>query len=75
MGRVYRATDRKLDREVVLKVLLAEVSADPVRLERFKREARAVAALNYPGIVTLYSVEEAGRAGICYGANDLRGSR
>jgi serine/threonine protein kinase/tetratricopeptide (TPR) repeat protein len=59
MGDVYRATDTKLGREVALKVLPAEMAASPERLERFQREARALAALDHPGIVTVYSVEEA----------------
>ena len=59
MGEVYRATDTRLHREVALKVLPSDMAADPERLSRFQREARAVAALNHPHIVTLYSVEEA----------------
>jgi serine/threonine protein kinase/tetratricopeptide (TPR) repeat protein len=60
MGEVYRATDTKLGREVALKVLPAEMAANPERLERFQREAKALAALDHPGIVTVYSVEESG---------------
>jgi serine/threonine protein kinase/tetratricopeptide (TPR) repeat protein len=59
MGEVYRAADDKLGREVALKVLPADMASDPDRLARFRREARAVAALNNPHIVTIYSVEEA----------------
>jgi TolB-like protein/predicted Ser/Thr protein kinase len=59
MGEVYRARDAKLGREVALKILPADIAADPVRLQRFQREARTVAGLNHPNIVTLYAVEEA----------------
>ena len=58
MGEVYRAQDAKLDRDVALKVLPAAVATDPTRLRRFQREAKAVAALSHPNIVTIYSVEE-----------------
>jgi serine/threonine protein kinase/Tfp pilus assembly protein PilF len=58
MGEVYRATDTRLGRDVALKVLPAEMAARPGRLERFQREAKSLAALDHPGIVTVYSVEE-----------------
>ena len=58
MGEVFVAHDAKLDRKVALKVLPASVAADPDRRERFAREARAVAALNHPNIVTVHSVEQ-----------------
>ncbi|HVN09907.1 MAG TPA: serine/threonine-protein kinase, partial [Patescibacteria group bacterium] len=59
MGEVYRATDTKLGRDIAIKVLPAEMARDPERLARFQREARAVAALNHPHIVTIHTVEEA----------------
>ena len=59
MGEVYLSEDTRLDRPVALKVLPAAVAADAGRLARFEREAKAVAALNHPHIVTLHSVEEA----------------
>jgi TolB-like protein/Tfp pilus assembly protein PilF len=59
MGEVYRATDTKLGRDVALKVLPSEMAGDPERLERFQREAKALAALDHPGIVTVFSVEQA----------------
>ncbi|MGB6995136.1 MAG: protein kinase, partial [Thermoanaerobaculia bacterium] len=58
MGEVWRAVDIELGREVAIKVLPAEMATDADRLERFKREARTVAALNHPNIVTLFSVED-----------------
>jgi dienelactone hydrolase len=58
MGAVYRAEDTHLGRDVAIKVLPQELAQDPDRLRRFQREARAVAALNHPSIVTIHSVEE-----------------
>jgi Tol biopolymer transport system component len=60
MGDVYRARDTHLGRDVALKVLPPELASDAERVRRFEQEARAIAALNHPNIVTLYSVEEAG---------------
>jgi serine/threonine protein kinase/tetratricopeptide (TPR) repeat protein len=60
MGEVYAAEDTTLKREVALKLLPGEMAADPVRRERFKREAQTVAALDHPNIVTIYSVEAMG---------------
>ena len=58
MGVVYRAEDRKLHREVALKVLRADLETDPERRRRFEREARAAAAVSHPNIATVYEVGE-----------------
>jgi serine/threonine protein kinase/tetratricopeptide (TPR) repeat protein len=60
MGEVYRARDNKLNRDVALKVLPADMASDSDRRKRFEREAQSVAALKHPNIVTIYSVESAG---------------
>jgi serine/threonine protein kinase/tetratricopeptide (TPR) repeat protein len=58
MGEVYRATDTKLGRDVALKLLPPEMANAPERLARFQREAKSLAQLDHPNIVTIYSVEE-----------------
>ncbi len=58
MGEVWQAIDPRLGRQVAVKILAEKLARDPTRVARFEREARAVAALNHPNIVTIYSVGE-----------------
>jgi serine/threonine protein kinase len=58
MGDVYLAQDLALNREIALKVLPPELAESEERRARFEREAKAVAALNHPDIVTIHSVEQ-----------------
>ena len=58
MGEVYRAHDTKLDRDVAVKVLPDKLANDAGALRRFQQEARAVAALNHPNVVTIHAVGE-----------------
>ena len=58
MGEVYRARDPRLQRELAIKVLPPGLAEDAERLRRFKQEALALAAIQHPNIVTVYSVEE-----------------
>ncbi|HJW96317.1 MAG TPA: alpha/beta fold hydrolase [Thermoanaerobaculia bacterium] len=60
MGRVYRARDSRLDRDVAIKILSEELSNDQAAIVRFEREAKAVAALSHPNIVSIFD----------FGAND-----
>ena len=59
MGEVYRAHDRRLGRDVAIKVLPASFSRDPERLWRLQREARLLASLNHPNIGAIYGLEGA----------------
>src|SRR6516165_6907419 len=56
MGEVYRARDTRLGRDVAIKVLPKEMSADPARKQRFEREAKTISGLNHPNICVLYDV-------------------
>jgi eukaryotic-like serine/threonine-protein kinase len=58
MGEVYLARDAKLDRNVALKFLPAEVAANQDRMRRFTQEAKAAAALNHPNIAHVYEIDE-----------------
>ncbi len=60
MGEVYVGEDTRLGRRVAVKILSRDLGLSSDQRERFEREARAVAALNHPNIVTIHSVEEAG---------------
>jgi eukaryotic-like serine/threonine-protein kinase len=58
MGEVYRARDRKLDRDVAIKILPDALAADPDRIARFEREAKTLAALNHPNIAHIHGLED-----------------
>jgi len=60
MGEVYRARDRRLGRDVAVKILPAAFADDADRLARFEREARTLASLNHPNIATIHGVESSG---------------
>jgi Tol biopolymer transport system component len=58
MGEVYRARDRRLDRDVAIKALPEQFALDPDRLARFEREAKTLAQLHHPNVAAIYGVEE-----------------
>ncbi|HEU4598017.1 MAG TPA: serine/threonine-protein kinase, partial [Pyrinomonadaceae bacterium] len=58
-GTVYRATDERLGRTVVIKVLSPELTAREVNLKRFEREAQLASSLDHPNICTIYGLHEA----------------
>jgi eukaryotic-like serine/threonine-protein kinase len=62
MGEVYRARDKRLGRDVAIKLLPASFATDPARRNRFEQEARALAALNHPNIGGIYGLEEVGNS-------------
>jgi tRNA A-37 threonylcarbamoyl transferase component Bud32 len=62
MGVVYKARQKNLDRLVALKIMLPQFSRDPAFVERFNREARALARLNHPNIVAVYDFGQTGDA-------------
>jgi eukaryotic-like serine/threonine-protein kinase len=59
MGVVYLATDTRLDRQVAIKALPADLAGDPDRLARFQREAKVLASLNHPNVGGIYGLEQA----------------
>src|ERR1700682_2220609 len=56
MGEVYRARDTRLERTVAIKILPQQLSSDPVRKQRFEREAKTISSLNHPHICVLHDV-------------------
>jgi len=56
MGEAYRAKDTRLERTVAIKILPQQVSNDPVRRQRFEREAKTISSLNHPHICVLHDI-------------------
>jgi TolB-like protein len=69
MGEVYRALDTRLGREVAVKILPPAFAADPESIRRFEKEARAVASLSHPNVVTLLDVGD--QEGVRYAVAEL----
>ena len=72
MGRVYRALDRRLERDVAVKLLAPDATGDRTATERLLREARAASALHHPNVVAIHGVEEIDGAPIPEQPPDLR---
>jgi serine/threonine protein kinase/pimeloyl-ACP methyl ester carboxylesterase len=71
MGVVYRARDPRLEREVAIKVLPEQMSRDAAALARFRREAKAIAALSHPNIVSIFDFGT--HDGVTYAVTELLG--
>ena len=69
MGEVYRASDPKIGRDVAIKVLPADFSADKERVARFEQEAQAAGALSHPNILPIYDIDS--QDGILYVVSEL----
>jgi hypothetical protein len=69
MGEVYRARDTRLGRDVAVKIISPELAGNPDALARFEREARAVAALSHPNILTIH--DQGSSDGIAYAVMEL----
>ncbi len=69
MGQVYRATDSTLDRDVAIKILLADTTPGSEQFQRFEQEARAAGALNHPNILAIYDIGS--EEGVTYVVSEL----
>ena len=58
MGEAYQARDKRLRRDLAIKVLPEELAKDADRLARFKREAKLLGSLNHPNMAPIYALEE-----------------
>src|SRR5215210_9262077 len=58
MGEVWLATELRLGRRVALKLLPADLTRDPTRIQRFEQEARAASALNHPNVCTIHALDQ-----------------